>query len=161
MKTRFHLAWRDKHDFSWHEKTYATPPKHIHDWCAQQPCRLEDLMTGAILHSSFDLRHETFFATHPERFVQLARGRRAWQRLDRQNLAALPLALPEPLPTPAQLAAARALVRAEQQRQRLTQLQRREKDWTRKFKLAATKLKKLRRALRRLATRNSELGTDL
>lgn len=89
--------------------------------------RVEDLKTGEI-KSNFGLREAAWFATHdwPKRKAALAAVQKFYA--------------PKPPVDP-----------LKRRQKRLADLRRKEKNWTRKLKLATTKLKKIKAAIKRHA----------
>lgn len=126
--TRYLLTWREANDFKWHEFQMKRKPRRMGWVC---PHRFEDLETGEVLASNFDLRHEAYFATHdwPKRKKLLA----AWKKF----------LTPKPKPSPDERAAQRRL-------KRFHNLLARQKTWLTKARRVRTELRKIHAALRRI-----------
>lgn len=107
-----------------HERSYARVPGSVITARTDIRYRLEDAVTGVIVKDTLELREAVYLTTHslPGRNELL----RAHQRHQRKLH-------PPPRPKPDKLVALRA----------------KEKNWIRKTKLANTKLRKIRAAIRR------------
>ncbi len=128
---RYLLTWREKNDFKWHQLSYlrntASRIKRYQQGVTF-PFRYENLETGQIIATNFDLRqHARFVTTQWPKRTQLLRQ---WEKFRASK------AKPDP-----QVLAQR----------KLAALTQREKQWQRKLKLATTKLRKLRTQIKRLS----------
>lgn len=117
-------------DLGWYQELYARRPM----WVGHRdyPCRLEDLLTGEILVCNFDLRQETLYAT------------RDWKVRDSAKRAIDRFYNPPP----------------KKPVDRLAKLRGDETRWIRKFKLAQTKLRKIRAAIKRQLKRHDHEHTS-
>lgn len=133
------VAWREAEDYDWHQTPYARIPVRFayrEGFSFQFPYLLENLETGEVIGTNFDLREQAHFATTD--WALRKKLQRQWQTF---------LALKtktKPVPDPVRLAT-----------RKLDALLKLEKQWLRKSRLAATKLRKLRARIQRLKQRVS------
>lgn len=116
---RFLATWHSK-SRAWHQRTYPRRPPRPELW--RCPYKIEDLLTGEVIDTNFDVREATYYATHdwPVKNAALRKLNRFYNPPPKKPV------------------------------DRLAKLQAAEKRWLTKFRLAETKLKKIRRAMRRL-----------